>query len=163
MKLLRKAIEVEHWSSPATFGHLILRVVTALMLFWFHGWHKLLEAVAFVRTGEPWRLVDEIAEMLFPAPVAIAFFATAVQFICSLLLTVGLFTRLNALLLAAILGGAVLQNLLAGRDPQLAILYTLILLCMAIWDGGRFSIDAMLLSRLGPKGNAGEGREQLGP
>ena len=110
MKLLRKAIEVEHWSSPATFGHLMLRAVTALMLFWFHGWHKLLEAVAFIRTGQSWRLVDEIAEMHFPAPEAIAFFATAVQFICSLLLTVGLFTRLNALLLAAILGGAVLQN-----------------------------------------------------
>jgi putative oxidoreductase len=159
MKLLRKAIEVEHWSTPATFGHLMLRVVTALMLFWFHGWHKLLEAVAFIRTGESWRLVDEIAEMHFPAPAAIAFFATAAQFICSLLLTLGLFTRLNALVLAAILGGAVLQNLLASRDPQLAILYTLILLCMAIWGGGRFSIDAILSSRLRPKGNAGEGRD----
>ena len=78
------------------------------------------------------------------------------QLVLYLLLTAGLFTRVNALLLAAILGGAVLQNLLAGRDPQLAILYTLILLCLAIWGSGRFSLDAMLSSRIGSKGNTEE-------
>ncbi|SRR5258706_11590740 len=65
----------------------------------------------------------------FPAPLASAVAATLVQFICAPFIAVGLFTRINAALLSGALSRAILQNLLAGRDPQLAILYTLI-------DGG---------------------------
>ena len=60
---------------------------------------------------------------------------------------VGLFTRINALLLSGVLGVAILQNLLAHRDPQLAILYTLIVITYAFMGGGKFSFDAWLFSR----------------
>jgi uncharacterized membrane protein YphA (DoxX/SURF4 family) len=70
-----------------------------------------------------------------------------VQFICALFLIAGLFTRINAALLAAVLGVAILQNLLAHRDPQLAMLYTLIVLSLALMGGGRFSLDARLERR----------------
>lgn len=46
------------------------------------------------------------------------------------------------MLLAGALSGAILQNLLAGRDPQLAILYTLVVVSLAIAGGGRYSLDA---------------------
>ena len=88
--------------------------------------------------------------MHFPAPFASAVAATIVQFICSLFITVGLFTRINAALLSGVLGTAILQNLLAGRDPQLALLYTLIIVAMIFLGGGRFSIDARLFSREHP-------------
>src|SRR6266576_7115745 len=54
--------------------------------------------------------------------------------------SLGLFTRINAILLFGALSGAILQNLLAGRDPQLAILYTLVVLTLAFMGGGRISL-----------------------
>ena len=87
--------------------------------------------------------------------------ATLVQFICSLFIIVGLFTRINALLLFGALSGAILQNLLAGRDPQLAILYTLVVLTLAFIGGGRISLDAKLFAKAdqSPSRNAGIRRE----
>ena len=55
-----------------------------------------------------------------------------------------MFTRINALLLFGALSGAILQNLLAGRDPQLAILYTLVVLTLAFMGGGKISLDARI-------------------
>jgi len=50
-------------------------------------------------------------------------------------------------LLFGALSGAILQNLLAGRDPQLAILYTLVVLSLAFIGGGRISLDAKLFAK----------------
>src|SRR4030095_13485806 len=75
--------------------------------------------------------------MHFPGPVASAFTATFLQFLCSPLLALGLFTRLNAALLTGTLSVAILQTLLAGREPQLAIRYVLVLLSLIFLGGGR--------------------------
>jgi len=50
----------------------------------------------------------------------------------------------NAALLAGALCVAIVQNVLARRDPQLAILYVLILVALILLGGGRFSLDAKL-------------------
>jgi len=84
--------------------------------------------------------------MHFPAPFPSAVAATLVQFICSLFVIVGLYTRINAALLICALSGAILQNLLAGRDPQLAILYMLVVVTLMLIGGGRFSLDKKLLT-----------------
>ena len=52
----------------------------------------------------------------------------------------------KASLLVATLSVAILQNLLASRDPQLAILYVLAVLSIALLGGGRFSLDARFFS-----------------
>jgi putative oxidoreductase len=85
--------------------------------------------------------------MHMPAPLASAVLATLVQFICSLFVVVGLFTRINAALLFGALSGAILQNLLAGRDPQLAILYTLVVVTLVFMGAGKYSLDARASSR----------------
>jgi hypothetical protein len=36
----------------------------------------------------------------------------------------------------------ILQNLLAGRNPQLAILYTLVMVTLVFIGGGKYSLDA---------------------
>jgi uncharacterized membrane protein YphA (DoxX/SURF4 family) len=77
--------------------------------------------------------------MNFPAAVPSAFAATLVQFICSLFLVAGCFTRLNAALLTGTLSVAILQNVLAHRDPQLAMLYVVVLITLLFAGGGRFS------------------------
>ncbi len=122
-------------------GHLLLRAAGAAMIFYVHGWHKLQGWIAYERHGEPWKLVQEVAEMHFPAPFPSAVAATVVQFICPLFLLVGLFTRVNAALLTGVLSVAILQNLMAGRDPQLALLYVLIMATLLLMGGGRFSLD----------------------
>ena len=87
-----------------------------------------------------------LAEMNFPAAVPSAFAATLVQFICSLFLVAGCFTRVNAALLTGTLSVAILQNVLAHRDPQLAMLYV-VLMTLLFAGGGRFSVDAKLSAR----------------
>ena len=88
-----------------------------------------------------------LAEMNFPAAVPSAFAATLVQFICSLFLVADCFTRVNAAPLTGTLSVAILQNVLAHRDPQLAMLYVVVLITLLFAGGGRFSVDAKLSAR----------------
>src|SRR5207247_8417946 len=115
MNLLKKSISVEPNGVAANFGHLFLRVSAGIMIFYIHGWHKLEGWIAYLQHGTPWKLAEEVAEMHFPAPLASAVAATLVQFICALFIVVGLFTRINAVLLVGALNGAILQNLHDGR------------------------------------------------
>ena len=101
----------------AAWGHLILRAAIGVMIFYVHGWHKLKGGFAYLQHGTPWKFAQEVAEMHFPAPLLSAFAATVVQFVCSPLVAIGFFTRLNAALLTATLSVAILQNLLAGAGP----------------------------------------------
>ena len=147
IKWLKGSLNSDVHTLPAGIGHLVLRVTSGLMIFYIHGWHKLEGGIAYLQHGTPWKLAEEVATMHFPAPVPSAFAATAMQFVCAPLLAAGLLTRINALLLTATLGVAVLQNILAGRDPQLAVLYVLVMVSLAFVGGGRFSLDARLFSQ----------------
>jgi len=148
MNILKKTLDVDSNSALVTWGHFLFRVSAGLMIFYIHGLHKLEGWIAYLQHGTPWQLAGEVAEMHFPAPVASAVAATMVQFVCSLFVAVGLFTRINALLLVGVLGVAILQNLLADRDPQLAILYTLVVITLAFIGGGKYSLDARLAAKL---------------
>ncbi len=117
------------------------------MIFYIHGLHKLEGWIAHVQHGTPWTLAGEVAEMHLPVPLASAVTATLEQFICSLFVVFGWFTRINAALLVCALIGAILQNLLAGRDPQLAILYTIIVVTLFFMGGGKYSLDARTSSK----------------
>jgi uncharacterized membrane protein YphA (DoxX/SURF4 family) len=142
MSLLRKSLDTDPSALIVAWGHFILRAGIGAMIFYIHGWHKLEGGIAYLQHGTPWKLAQEVAEMHFPAPLVSAFAATVVQFVCSPLVVIGFFTRLNAALLTGTLSVAILQNLLAGRDPQLAILYVIVLLSLVFLGGGRFSLDA---------------------
>jgi len=150
MSLLKKSMAVNPDGVATSSGLLFLRVSAGLMIFYIHGWHKLEGGIAYFHDGTPWKLVEEVAGMHAPAPLASAVIATLIQFICSLFIVVGLYTRINALLLACALSGAILQNLMAGRDPQLAILYMLVVVTLVFIGGGKFSLDHKMQSRLGP-------------
>jgi putative oxidoreductase len=142
MNLLQKSLAADPTDAASTLGHFFLRVSAGLMIFYIHGWHKLEGGLAYLHSGRPWVLADEIAGMHLPAPFATAVLATLVQLVCSLFVLVGLFTRINAVLLTGVLFGAVAQNLLAGRDPQLALLYTILAITLALMGGGKLSLDA---------------------
>ncbi len=151
MNPFRKSLDADQNSSVVTWGHSLLRVSTGVMVFYIHGLHKLEGGIAYAWHGTPWPLVEDVVGMHAPAPVASAWVATIIQFACSLFIVAGLFTRINALLLAGALSGAIIQNLLAARDPQLAILYTLVIVSIAFMGGGKFSLDAKLFGGHNPK------------
>jgi putative oxidoreductase len=151
VNLVKQSIVVAPDGLAVNLGHLFLRVSAGGMIFYIHGWHKLEGWIAYFQHGTPWKLVEEVAGMHFPAPLASAVAATLVQFICSLFMVVGLFTRINAALLLCALSGAIVQNLLADRDPQLAILYSLVVLTIVLMGGGKYSLDARLSERLAGK------------
>jgi putative oxidoreductase len=151
LNLLKTSIAVAPDGPAASLGYLFLRVSAGGMIFYIHGWHKLEGWISYLQHGTPWKLVEEVAGMHFPAPLASAVAATLVQFICSLFIVVGLFTRINAALLLCALSGAILQNLLAGRDPQLAVLYSLVVLTIVFMGAGKYSLDARLSGRLAGK------------
>jgi uncharacterized membrane protein YphA (DoxX/SURF4 family) len=121
------------------------------MIFYIHGVHKLLGWIAYLQHGTPWNLADEVAGLHFPLPLASVVAATLVRFICSAFVVVGLFTRINAAWLAAALSGAILQNLLSGRDPRLAVLHTLVVVRLILMGGGRYSLDARKLAKGKPQ------------
>lgn len=144
MNLFRKSLTVDPDAALVTYGHLLFRVSAGLMIFYVHGCHKLEGWIAYLQHGTSWELLEEVEGMHFPAPYAGAVIATLIQFICSLFIVAGLFTRLNAVLLLGALGGAVSQNLLAGRSPQLALMYVLVVITLVFIGGGKFSLDAKL-------------------
>src|SRR5271169_2893420 len=147
MNLVKNSLTVDPNGAAANVGHLFLRVSAGLMVFYIHGLHKLEGWIAYLQHGTPWTLAEEVSGMHMPAPLASAVAATLVQFICSLFIVVGLFTRINAALLVCALSGAILQNLLAGRDPQLAILYTLVVVTLVFIGSGKYSLDARMFAK----------------
>jgi len=131
-------------SCSADFANALFRIGLGGLIFSVHGVHKLKGALAFLRNGQPWPLEREVAEIHVPFPFASALAATVVQFVGGILLILGLATRPAALILTATLGVAVYQNLATRRDPQLAVLYVLGVAMLAVWGGGRYSLDAIL-------------------
>lgn len=147
MNIFERTIQVDPEGKALAIGHTFLRLTVGVMIFYIHGLHKLLGGIAYLQHGSSWQLAKEITEMHFPAPIPSAFAATIAQFVCSLFLMVGCFTRVNAAILTGTLSVAILQNLLAHRDPQLAILYVITLITLLFCGGGRYSVDAKLTSR----------------
>jgi putative oxidoreductase len=145
--LFIKSLDADAGSDATAWGLLFLRGLVGVIIFYVHGWHKLEGGLEWLRAGTRWPLADEVAAMHFPAPIASAFAATAVQFLCAPLLALGFYTRLNAAALTAVLSVAIAQNLGANRDPQLALLYTLTVAAFVLIGGGRFSLDARVATR----------------
>src|SRR5262249_9340789 len=96
MNLLQKSLDSDPCAPMAAWGDLILRAGIGVMIFYVHGWHKLEGLIAYLQHGTPWKLAEEVAGMHFLAPFPSAVAATLVQFICSLFVTAGLFTRINS-------------------------------------------------------------------
>lgn len=145
--LLQSLLSPASGNPAAHVANALLRFGAGLMILCVHGLHKAAEAARHAPNLADWPLAQEIRAMHLPAPVAQALLATLVQIVAPLFIIAGFATRLAGALLAAILCGAIAQNLTAGRDPQLAILYTLAAITIAIWGGGRYSLDARRASQ----------------
>ena len=143
------------------FGLLVLRMA-GLYLAAAHGWGK----VVGLASGQS-RFMDAIAGMGFPLPVVFAWAAALAELGGGVLIALGLFTRWAAafaactMFVAAFVRHRAASQLLSWLgvvpaseetvkgwgNPELAAVYLLVCVAVALLGPGRFSID----SRLGRK------------
>jgi len=139
-------------------GLLILRLA-GLYLAVGHGWGK----VTGLASGQS-RFVEGVANMGFPMPVLFAWAAGLAEFAGGLAMALGLFTRWAALLagctmfVAAFVRHRALSQLLSWLgvapateealrgwgNPELATIFLIVCVAVALLGPGRFSIDAKL-------------------
>ena len=119
----------------SSVGLLILRVGLGVFMAGLHGWGKLTK----VANGE----------MGFADPLGIGeapslVLAMSAEFACSILLVLGLFTRLACVPLIAVF-------IVHGGDPwsdkELAYLYLAGYLTLLFAGPGKFSVDALIMKR----------------
>lgn len=115
---------------------MILRVFMSFFMFYGHGWGKM----AQVFNGN-FQFLDPIGL----GPEITLIFAAFAEGICAILIFVGFYTRLAALILVVNMAGAFLFVHL-GNDPfggmEMALMYLVAFLVIFLMGPGKFAIDS---------------------
>jgi len=95
-----------------------------------------------------WGFAVQIGKLGFPFPIAIAVFVVLCESVGALFIVLGLFTRTSAALVGMSMSGALYFSLYTGEAAwQLAALYWLVFIELALTGPGDFSIDHLLRLR----------------
>jgi len=120
------------------WGLLVLRVCSGLLMIYGHGWGKLMKMLG----DEPIKFIDPLGigmELSF-------YLVVLAEFLCALLLVIGLFTRWATVPLIVTMLVAVF--LIHGSDPfgdkELALLYLLPFIVLFFCGPGKYSLDYKL-------------------
>lgn len=130
------------------FGLLILRVCTGLYMAIGHGYGKI------TADTEQWADLGASMEMFGITffPVFWGFLAAFSEFVCSLLMAAGLFTRAASFLLFCTMGIAGYSHLAGGDgwfghgSAELAFGYAITSLALVMIGAGKMSLDSLLFS-----------------
>lgn len=144
-ELIKKWFEFateERQALGTDIGLLVLRLGVGLMMAFSHGWGKLDKLM-----GEgPIKWADPLGL----GPGVSLFLAGTTEFFASLLLVVGLLTRLSAVPLAFTMCVAVF--IVHADDPfmkqEFGLLYLFAYLTLLLAGPGRFSLDALIRKKL---------------
>lgn len=139
MNQILKLAQLDFLPRSIDLGLLLLRLWLGLSLLLLHGWVKL---TGFSEVSQKF---PDILGIGAPANLALAVFA---ETFCALLLALGLFTRVAALVLAVTMAVAFIfahKGALSGpASGELAYIYLAGFLTLLITGPGRFSVDAKL-------------------
>jgi putative oxidoreductase len=132
------------WRSRlADSGLLALRLGIGFGLFWLHGRAKLGSASGYLFSARKWDFVNVVASLGFPAPAAFATAAAIAESLGALLLAVGLLTRSAGAAVAFTMVVAISLHLRGGQTPELALLYLLPAVSLALTGPGRYSLHSL--------------------
>ena len=143
------------------FALLLLRLAGIGMVV-MHGWGKLVRMA-----GGDRGFVNGVAEMGFPFPIAFAWAAVLAETVLAVMVTLGFFTRPAAAISAVNMAVAAFlrhrahlhwaaalglrsypaETTKAWGNPELALMYLVVFLALALAGGGRYSLDRVLGSR----------------
>ena len=122
------------------FGLLLSRVFIGLSMAFAHGLGKI---------QDPSGVIKGAASMGFPMPEFFGWAAAFSEFICGLLLALGLATRPAALMLIFTMATAAFIRHAPDdyATKEKALLYLAMFVIFLFFGGGRWSIDALLMKR----------------
>lgn len=130
-----------------TCGLLVLRLGFVALLVGFHGWSRFLNAFDHVFFGEPWTFVGLVAQLGFPLAPLFAVLSALSESVGAALVGIGLYTRAAAAVIVVNFIVAVVNEAAGGQSAELAALYLLGALVIAIAGPGAYSIDGLLAGR----------------
>lgn len=134
---MKKLFSISIYPEYINFGILLLRVIVAVFMI-THGWPKLNKLLA---GGE-----ITFADPIGIGPVLSLTLVVFAEFLCSVLVGIGLGTRLATIPL--IITMAVAAFISHGADPfgrkELALMYLLIYVFLFISGSGKYSVDYFL-------------------
>ena len=141
--MFKKLLSIQPWSASATdWASLILRLLLGLLML-NHGYPKLMEFFS----GEEIKFANPIF-IGMTGSLALAVFA---EFFCSILIAIGLWTRLALIPLMITMFVAV--SIIHLNDPmdkkEHALLFLLPYIALFLLGSGRFSVDALLSKNKG--------------
>lgn len=137
-------------------GLLVVRA-TAVLAFLYYQLAGMLDAArSYIWERTEWDLGDRFAELglPFPGPIAVAFTVVVAAALAGIL--VGIFTRINALILL-VASAAILflpLELSPSLTPQASLLYLGVFFGLALGGAGRLSLDYRLAGRKARKRGA---------
>jgi putative oxidoreductase len=126
---------------------LVLRLGFGLSLAWLHGRGKLQSAAAYFLSGREWAFIPMVASLGFPFAPLFATAAALAESIGGVLLAAGVATRLAGGAVAFTMVIAVVSHLRAGQAPELATLYLIPAVALAIAGPGRYSLEHLAVHR----------------
>lgn len=132
-------------------GLLILRLGAGLTLSSLHGWGKLTGATGHLFQGQSWGFIGAVESLGFPLPIVFALAAALAESAGGLLLALGAFTRIAATFVGFTMLVAIYRHLTAGEGAELAFLYLIAAVTLAVTGAGEYSIDAF---RTNPQQNS---------
>ncbi len=138
--MIKRLLSTSYNSTISNLWLLLLRLsVAGFMLS--HGYPKL---TRLFETGE-----IKFGDPIGIGPAASLVLAVFAEFLCSILIGLGLFTRLATIpLIITMLVAALISH---GADPfgkkELALVYLLIYLTLLVFGGGKYSADKLISGR----------------
>lgn len=134
-----KFLHLNFFPRSADFALLVLRVWFGGAMAWLHGRDKLMNF-----SGYASKFVDPFGIGQTPTLGLVVF----AELLCAVLLVLGIFTRLTALILAITMGMAFMighgGKLSGAGSGEMAFLYLGVFVALFVAGGGKFSVDAKM-------------------
>lgn len=125
-------------------GLLLLRIGVGLYLALGHGWGKI--------SGGPeaWTQIGQATGLIGIGflPAFWGFMSAFAEFVCSLLVVLGLLFRPALILIVLNMAMAATRHIVTGQgSPELALIYGIVFLSLLFIGPGRYSIDAFFTNQ----------------